>query len=68
MKLIAILALVLSIASASITKECMLTTDEFGDLTPNDDFEFVSNMEDILSLGDRLMFMRPVNIYVCSRA
>ena len=40
------------VASASITKECMLTTEEFGDKDRSDDIEFVSNMKEIVDVGE----------------
>ena len=53
-------------ASASITKECMLTTNMFGDAKRVDDIEFVSNMQELVTIGEQIMFMRTVDLYVCS--
>lgn len=57
-----------TIVLASITEECMLTSDEFGDVTRTDDIEFTSNMNDVVSIGEQIMFMRTVDLYVCSSA
>lgn len=53
--------------ASNITKDCMLTTDEFGDVDRSEEVEFVSNMMEIVGVGEKIMFMRTVDLYVCSR-
>ena len=50
-----------------ITHECMRTSEEYGDSdVPDDKVNFVSNMSDIVSLGEKALFMRTNGIMVCS--
>jgi len=53
-------------ATTTLTKECMLTSDEFGDSERSEDIEFVSNMKDVVDVGEQIMFMRTVDLFVCS--
>lgn len=68
MKILVILAWakLLLFAEGSIMQECILTTKEFGDADRSDDIEFVSNMKDVVDIGEPIMFMRTINLYVCS--
>ena len=49
----------------SITHECMMTTDEFGERGRTEGIEFVSNMEDIVNIGEKVLFTRTTDVYVC---
>ena len=50
-----------------ITGECMHTSEEFGSPVESDDgVVFVSNMSDIVTLGEKALFMRTSQIMICS--
>ena len=70
MKIVIILtlAILLQAIEGSIMQECMQTTREFGDARRSEDIEFVSNMKDVVNIGDHIMFMRTINLYFCSSA
>ena len=55
-----------AIANPPLTQQCLLTSEEFGNTEKSNGARFDSHMNDVLAVGEKVMFMRTASLLVCS--
>jgi len=55
------------VKTTDFSKECLVTTEEYGAIAKIDGVKFESSLDDIVDhLGDKVLYMRTQSIEVCA--